>query len=104
MNSVKEALEPSEESPNVGDYFVVDAYSSTWYISPEMATAVDADLAAVPQPEWTVFVDLAGARVRLRTARIEYLSQCTAEQRATRRTFLQRLKREERGDERPWDD
>jgi hypothetical protein len=32
-----------------------------------MARAIDSSLAAVPQPGWVTFVDLTGARIRLRT-------------------------------------
>jgi hypothetical protein len=102
MNRLKEAREPPEEAPDVGDYFVLEAEGSYWYISGEMARTVDANLVADPAPEWTVFVDLVGSRVRLRTRRIEYLAQCTAEQRAARRAFHRRMKRERDAD-RTWD-
>jgi hypothetical protein len=103
MNRLKEAREPPEELPEVGDYFVIEAESLYWYISPEMARTVDAGLAADPAPDWTVFIDLAGARVRLRTRRIEYLAQCSVEQRAARREFQRRMKRERDAD-RTWDE
>jgi hypothetical protein len=103
MNRLKEAPEPPEEVPAAGDYFVLVAEDSCWYISAEMARTVDACLAADPAPEWAVFVDLAGARVRLRTRRIEYLVQSTAEQRATRRELERRMQRERDAD-RTWDD
>jgi hypothetical protein len=90
----KESQEPAGELPDAGDYFVLETPFSSWYLSVEMARAVDRDLTATPLPEWTVFVDLAGARVRLRTSRVESLVQCTAEQRAACRDFNRRLKKE----------
>jgi hypothetical protein len=103
MAVLQESQEPAEDSPRVGDYFVLDAEGSTWYLSVEMARAVDRELTASPTPEWTVFVDLAGARVRLRTRHIESLVQCSADQRAARRDFHRRL-RQERDADRAWDE
>jgi hypothetical protein len=99
----KESEEPAGELPDAGDYFVLESPFSMWYLSVEMARVVDRDLAASPLPEWTVFVDLAGARVRLRTSRIESLAQCTADQRAACRDFERRLKQEHRAN-RTWDE
>ncbi len=99
----------SEQSPQepvaerAGDYFVVDAYGSTWFVSLAMVRAIDAQLARRFAPRWITFVDLAGARVRLRTARIESAAQCTAAQRAAYRAFQRALDRE-REQERTWDD
>lgn len=93
--------EGPEELPNCGDYFVLETVYSMWYLSVEMARAIDRQLATTPLPEWTVFVDLAGARVRLRTSRIESLAQCTAEQRAAARDFERRQKQEREGN-RSW--
>ena len=99
----KEFPEAAGEPPNAGDYFVLETTFSAWYLSAEMARAVDRDLNASPLPEWTVFVDVTGARVRLRTVRIESLVQCTADQRASGREFHRRLKREHDAD-RKWDE
>ena len=103
MNRLKNREEPSAETPGVGDYFVLDAYGSCWYLSTAMARAVDAELAATPAPEWVTFVDLIGARVRIRAARIESLYQCTAEQRSSQRAFHRRLDLERKA-ERTWDE
>jgi hypothetical protein len=45
------------------------------------------------------FVDLSGARVRIRANQILSVAQCTAEQRAYRRRFYQALDREEEEDD-----
>lgn len=104
MNRIAHADEPFEAMPpDVGDYFVLDAEGSSWYISTAMARAVDAELARSPAPEWITFVDLVGARVRLRTRRIESLAQCSAEQRSARRSFHRALDRERKA-ERTWDE
>jgi hypothetical protein len=103
MNRLQDTEEPREPLPEAGDYFVLDAQGSCWYISTEMARTVDAELAACPAPGWITFVDLVGARVRLRTGRIESLAQFTAEQRAERRAF-QRALHQERAAERTWDE
>ena len=59
-----------------------------------MAKAIEARLDAKRRPRWVTFVDLTGSRVRLRARRIEYICQCTAEQRTAERAFFRSLKRE----------
>lgn len=103
MTRLKQAERPDEPAPVPGDYFVLETEVSAWYISTDMARAVDAALATTPAPEWITFVDLAGARVRLRARRVEALTQCTAEQRSLRRSFHRALD-QERAAERNWDD
>src|SRR3712207_9355373 len=85
--------ERAGEQPGAGDYFVLETPFSCWYLSVEMARAVDRDLMTTPLPEWTVFVDLAGARVRPRTSRTGSPVQCTADQRAASRSLNRRIKR-----------
>jgi hypothetical protein len=99
----KEGEESADESPSAGDYFVLEGQFFTWYLSAEMAGAVDRDLSATPLPEWTIFVDLSGARIRVRTSRIQSLVQCTAEQRDALRQFERRQKREHDAN-RTWDE
>jgi hypothetical protein len=96
--------EPLEEParPVAGDYFVVGGDCGVWYVSTAMARAIDSSLAAVPQPGWVTFVDLTGARIRLRTRQIDYLCQCTADQRTAERAFFRSLKQERKAD-RSWD-
>jgi hypothetical protein len=103
MNGVQDAAEPLEPASGVGDYFVLESEAGSWCISTAMARAVDAELATSPVPEWITFVDLAGSRIRLRTRRIESLTQCTAEQRSSRRAFNHQLNLERKA-ERPWDE
>jgi hypothetical protein len=103
MNWLEEVLEPNAERPGPGDYFIVSGESFTWYVSTAMAKAIEARLGAKPRARWVTFVDLAGSRIRLRARRIEYICQCTADQRAADRAFFRALKRERKGD-RSWEE
>jgi hypothetical protein len=69
------------------DYFLVVTHDETLPVSRERAMAVEATLREVPTPEWVTFVDVTGARVRMRTRLVEYVRQSTAEQRALARAF-----------------
>lgn len=104
MNSVLEQFEEGEHAaPSAGDYFIVYGEHFCWYVSTAMARLVEDALTAVPPEEWVVFVDLTGSRVRLRTRGIEYVVQCTAEQRAEERRHFRLLKRERKAD-RSWEE
>jgi hypothetical protein len=89
--------------PPAGDYFVISTETSTWYVSTAMARVVEGCIDAEARPEWVTFVDLTGARVRLRVEQIEYVCQCTAEQRRLGRAFYRALKQERKADQ-PWDE
>ncbi len=101
MNGVRDEPEPEAVRPDAGDYFIVSGDDSTWYVSSAMARHIESVLDAAPWARWVTFVDLAGSRVRLRTREIDYLCQCTAEQRAMERRFSRALTRERRAD-RSW--
>lgn len=77
------------------DFFVVSTDGDTWCVSTEMARHIDACLDATPVPQWIMFVDVTGARVRVRSGAIESLTQRTVEQRALSRAF-ERLAHDER--------
>ena len=79
------------------DYFVVCSHNAHWVVSLEMARFVEGCLDRRPPPHWVRFVDLSGARIRLRSESVE---QCTAEQRAVRRA-LERSARDERNADGP---
>ena len=80
------------------DFFVVSTEGDTWCVSTEMARHIDACLDATPAPTWIVFVDVTGARVRVRSEAIESLTQRTVEQRALSRTFERLAQNERRAD------
>ena len=103
MNAIKEGSGPEAPRPDAGDYFVVCARSDSWCVSTTMARHIESILDADPPKRWVTFVDHAGSRVRVRTRQIEFLSQCSAEQRASDRRFAKAL-REERKADRDWDE
>jgi len=103
MTQTEEWREQARQPEPPADYFVVETNTTAWYVSREMAQAVEAMLAQSPPPQWVTFVDLTGARVRLRTRLLEVICQCTAEQRALARAFS-RARRAERKAEPDWDE
>ena len=103
MNSLREESGPEAVEPDAGDYFIVSGDCGTWLVSTEMARFIESILDARPRARWVKFVDLAGSRVRLRTRQIEYICQCSAEQRASRREFSRALTRERKAD-RTWEE
>lgn len=80
------------------DFFVVSTEGDTWCVSTEMARHIDACLDGDPMPRWIIFVDVTGARVRVRSERIESLTQRSVEQRAISRTFERMAQEERRAD------
>ena len=95
MERARNQFRPLDRPVTLGDFFVVSTEWDSWCISTEMARHVDACLEADPAPRWITFVDLTGARVRVRADRIESLTQRSAEQRTATRV-LERLARQER--------
>jgi len=102
MENTKERFERPGQPELPVDYFLVVAHFEAWYVSREMAQAIEASLNQTPAPQWIMFVDLTGARGRVRTRLIEYIYQCTAGQRALARAF-HRARRAERKAEPDWD-
>ena len=103
MNRLDQQHGPDEARPAAGDYFLVVTEDSTWYVSTVIAQFIEVCLDDEPRPQWVKFVDLSGSRVRLRLKDIEYICQCTAEQRSAERVFFHALKQERKAD-RFWDD
>jgi hypothetical protein len=101
MNPVREEQEEESSRPIGVDHFVVSAKSAIWYVSTEMARHIETCLEVEHHRAWISFVDLNGARVRLRSLEIEYLAQSTADQRAAERAFHRALNRERKA-ERGW--
>jgi hypothetical protein len=85
---------PRETREPEGEYFVVDSESGRWFVSAVMARHVERTLDETPTPRWVVFVDLFGARVRVRTAVIQSVAQSTAELRAADRALWRMLESE----------
>ena len=97
MSRVQQAFEEGAR-PAAGEFFVVSGESSTWYVSAVMARFIERCLDAEPRAVWVAFVDLTGARIRLRTRRIDCICQCTPDQRAAERAFFRALKQERKAD------
>jgi hypothetical protein len=96
MNRLQGHFEP-ERVPDA-DFFVISGNCSVWYVSAAMARSVEERLDMVPAPRWVTFVDLSGARVRLRARNIDSICQSTLEQRTADRDFLRSLRREREAD------
>ena len=103
MQKTRDRFAEPRDPEGPGDYFVVGTQSQDWYVSRDMARFVEACLDQVPVPRWIAFVDLTGARVRLRARLVLSVCQCTAEQRAQARAFGRAQRREEKA-ERDWDE
>jgi hypothetical protein len=103
MQDTKERFENPGRPDVPADYFVVVTETWNWYISREMAQAVEAMLDETPSPRWVMFVDLTGARVRIRARLVQCVFQCTAEQRELDRAFW-RARKAERKTDKDWEE
>jgi hypothetical protein len=104
INRVRELLGESEEELPAGDYFVVFGDCGWYSVSAEVAQAIERELARWLRKRWVEFIDLSGARVRLRTTTIDGLFESTGEQRARERAFRRARRREDKADRRPWEE
>ena len=103
MQKLKQKEETPEQRPGPGDYYMVVAQFSTWYVSPETAARMGRALDRRWRPRWMKFVDLTGSRAWVRTDSIECISESTEAQRTQDRQFNYLRRKEERTDRR-WDD
>jgi len=101
MSTTTKERKEEPVSPLGIDYFLLETRSSSWMISTVMVRHVESRLDLEPRPAWIVFVDLAGARVRIRSQDVESLSQSTSEQRSKYRAFCRGFNREKTAD-RDW--
>lgn len=86
--------ERAEEKPRYPDFFYVATQDWSYTVSREMARHVERELAR-PLSRWITFVDIAGARVRLRSRMILALEQSSPETRDAWRQFRAERGREE---------
>ena len=86
-----------------GDYFVVDTVDNSWCVSARMAGHVEKTLTARWPAPWVSFVDIHGARITVRTHRVNYVAQCYAGNRAAWRAFNRAHGAERKADP-DWDD
>jgi hypothetical protein len=77
------------------DYFVVCAECGHWSVSAAMAQTIEHELTRWLPPRWVTFVDLTGARIRIRARDVRSVSQCYSENRHAERVFRRALEEED---------
>jgi hypothetical protein len=103
MEQTKQRPEEPRDPEVPLDYFIVATSLMEWYVSREIAAFIDECLEETPAPRWVTFVDLTGARVRVRARLLQYVAQCTVDQRALARAMQRAMNREAKAD-RDWDE
>jgi hypothetical protein len=104
MNRIRELLrEPEDERKPAGDYWEVACQYSTYYVDAATAARILRTLDRLIPPRWIAFADVTGGRVRVRAAKVECVSECTALQREANRAFHKARREEDREDELPWE-
>ena len=63
------------------DHHIVATNDFSYIVSPVMAQHIERELDRRRQPKWITFVDVSGARVRVRASAIEGLEQSSLETR-----------------------
>jgi hypothetical protein len=81
------------EGPDL-DHFDVETRWGSWCVSAVMARHIETSLDVNDQPHWITFVDVAGARVRVRSEVIYAIVQSTVEQRARGWALAARIRQE----------
>ena len=76
------------------DYWVIETPWNSYLVSPVMARVVQQAINRWPRRRWVSIVDLAGARLFLRTSTIVTLEQSSADTRAIWRDFRDERKQE----------
>ena len=105
MNRLKERQEsPDEEESQDGDFWVVYGDTGIFYVSPETASRVGRTLERWLIPRWVTFVDITGARVRIRGREVRSIYESTELQRTRDRSFHRARRLEEKADRRPWEE
>ena len=61
---------PDEEQPVARDYWVVRCYGSSWHVRAPQALRIRRVLERRWKPKWLEFRDVAGSRIRVRTAHV----------------------------------
>jgi hypothetical protein len=107
MNRIKELLDDGsggEGSPTFGDFYVVRAQFGCFHVTREAALHVERCLDRRWVPRWITFADVVGSRIRLRSATVHGVYECTAAQRAAERKLDRERRLEEKSDRQPWED
>ena len=105
MNRLKLYMD-GEEAPDeqYGDFVVISGTFGFANLSLEEAERVERLLDRRCVPEWVVFHDRAGSRVRVKSDQIRCLCESTAAQRAADRRYDRARRQEEKADRMPWED
>jgi hypothetical protein len=105
MNRLKEYVEePPEEQARCGDYWVVYRRSFVVYVSPETAAEVARRIEGWRTPRWITFLDIVGARVRVRDRDVDAICESTGLQRERERSFQRARQQEDQAERRSWED
>ena len=104
MNGTRERADAPEERPVAGEFYVVVAQYSTFYVDANTARRMGRTLDRRWARPWVKFADVAGSRVWLRTRSIEGIYESTPAQRERDRAFQRRRRQEDRADHAPWED
>lgn len=107
MGSEEKREEPeqarSEEIQWHPGYHVVVTRQFNYVVSTVMARHIERELDRWPRPRWITFVDVAGARFRVRADAIEGIEQSSQESRDLLRRFRQERDREDPPEPLPFD-
>jgi len=101
--SPEQSQEPERLNPRYPEYFVLATVEGDWMLSREMARFVERELERWRRPRWIRFVDILGARVRVRTDVIRALRQSSQEIRAEWRRFKDERQKESKDEPSDWD-
>lgn len=102
MNRLKDLLDPTPREPS-GDYWVVRGECGFYQVTRETAREIEDALDRLDAPTWVSFIDCVGSRVRVRSAHINAVYECTSAQRTAQRALNRVLEQEERAGEHPWE-
>jgi arginine/ornithine N-succinyltransferase beta subunit len=103
MQSPEEFQEPERLNPRYPEYFVLLSAAGQWVVGREMARFIERELDRWPRRRWIRFVDVLGARVRLRTDLIRALRQSSLEIREDWRRFKDERQKESLDEPSDWD-
>jgi len=104
INRLKEYFGESEEEKPEEDFWEVAGDGGWFYVTRATALDVARQLQRLRPPRWLRFRDLFGADVRVRSADVNRVTECTTGHRAAEREFRRARRLEEKADRRPWED
>src|SRR2546429_8774193 len=96
-------MEKAREDQRYCEYFVLESYAGDGMISLRMAEFVESELDRWPRRRWICFVDLLGARVRLRAELIKALRQSSLAIRGEWRRFKDERQQEAPDEPSDWE-